>query len=249
MDQILALVVAHKWVPLATLVIWAIVRLLKSDVPITPTVPPAYRAWLALLLGAVSGVLEHVAAGQTWGLAIAGGLASALLAISSNEVVVEPGTKVVAAVRSLVKKPLTPTLTLGVVGVVHGMVLALAGWLAVGVLGAFLVGCGWWTPAKTAKAEEVGKEVGIDMAQCVLQKIEAGATDPKAVAVECAMAEVADALKIFTAANRIKAAAAASASASARLGAPPGPTCPPAPSTATAPSTSASASSSAAGKK
>jgi hypothetical protein len=83
----LSLVQAHAWVPLASLVIGVLVRLVKADV-IGPTVPPRWRPYLALGLGVISGVLDAVIAGQPWLTAILGGLASAAAAILGHDFII-----------------------------------------------------------------------------------------------------------------------------------------------------------------
>lgn len=89
-------------------------------------------------------------------------------------------------------------------------------------LGLALAGCGWWTQAKSAAAEQAGIDAGL----CVLQQVEAGQTDPKSIAIMCAIEDVQNVVKIITAHYRIVArhaldtmnAPAASAAASASGG-------------------------------
>ena len=88
-EAILALVLAHKWIVLASVAIGAVVRLLKSDTVLPVDVPAQWRPLLALALGQISAVLEHVAAGAPWGTAIAGGLAASVIAILGHEWIVE----------------------------------------------------------------------------------------------------------------------------------------------------------------
>jgi hypothetical protein len=87
LNPLLALAQKHAWVPLAAVVIGAIVRLLKSDTPL-PTVPAKWRPWFALGLGAVAGLLRSVAGGATWAQALGGGLTAALLAMGSHDAVI-----------------------------------------------------------------------------------------------------------------------------------------------------------------
>ena len=89
-SEIWALVVAHKWIPLAAIVIGLVVRLLKSDTKIPITIPPAWRSRIALLLGVAAGVLERVAnSGTSWGQAIFEGLVAAMLAITGHNVLID----------------------------------------------------------------------------------------------------------------------------------------------------------------
>ena len=88
-DQIIALAAAHKWAAAAALVIGFVVRLTKTDTKVPIDVPAKWRAPLALVLGQVSGVLEHVAASTAWKAALLGGLASTVVAILGHEWIVE----------------------------------------------------------------------------------------------------------------------------------------------------------------
>jgi len=86
---LLALAQQHKWFALAALVIGLVVRLLKSDGPIPINVPAKYRAWLAVGLGIVAGVLDMIGAGTAWKEALLGGILAAFAAISGHQLVVE----------------------------------------------------------------------------------------------------------------------------------------------------------------
>jgi hypothetical protein len=88
-NQLGDLIVQHKWVAVAALVIGLIVRVLKSDTTIPIVVPPLWRSWLALGLGVVSGVLEKVSTGVTWTSAIVDGLVAGVLAIIGHETIIE----------------------------------------------------------------------------------------------------------------------------------------------------------------
>lgn len=82
----------HAWLPLASLVIFFAVRLVKDDrfVAWCPIViPPRYRSLLAVALGAISGVLQALTTGAKWPTAIVGGLISAYTAIAGHDLVVE----------------------------------------------------------------------------------------------------------------------------------------------------------------
>lgn len=86
---VLALLKAHAWIGLAALLVGLLVRLLKSDVPITPTIPARYRPFLALALGQVAAVLDHVASGTPWKDAAIGGFLAAVVAMLGHEAAIE----------------------------------------------------------------------------------------------------------------------------------------------------------------
>lgn len=88
LDALIQLLVLHKWLAASAAVIGLCVRLLKSDSPVMP-VPAAYRAWLALGLGAVSGVLDQIVNGTPVLQAVLGGLGSAMIAITGHETLIE----------------------------------------------------------------------------------------------------------------------------------------------------------------
>jgi len=87
-DDVVSLVLDHKWVPFAAVIVGAAVRALKSDSPIT-VVPAQWRPWLALALGAVAGVLQAVLGGATWTKALADGLVAALTAMAGHDLLIE----------------------------------------------------------------------------------------------------------------------------------------------------------------
>lgn len=78
----------HRWFPILTAVIFLVVRVLKSDTPL-PTVPPRWRAPLAVGLGLLGAVVEKVATGASWSNALADGIVASLSAIASHELIVE----------------------------------------------------------------------------------------------------------------------------------------------------------------
>jgi hypothetical protein len=89
--DLLDLALQHKWPALAAAAIGLLVRLLKSPAVPYPLseIPAKARPLVALLLGLVSGVLEHVASGTPWPVALANGATSAAFAVLSHDVVVE----------------------------------------------------------------------------------------------------------------------------------------------------------------
>lgn len=87
--EIVALISAHKWVPLAALVVGLCVRLLKSDTRIPIDIPPRWRIWLAFALGGASGVLQAITTGTSWSDALIGGIVSTVMAILGQNVVVD----------------------------------------------------------------------------------------------------------------------------------------------------------------
>mgnify|MGYP000084121610 CR=1 FL=1 len=90
--DILPMIQAHAWVPLAALAIGFLVRTLKSDAFVLPSwaaVAAPYRPLLVLALGIVSGVLDAVVAGTPWRDAIVGGLLSALMALIGHTTIVD----------------------------------------------------------------------------------------------------------------------------------------------------------------
>lgn len=87
--DVIALVSAHKWVALCALLIGFIVRLLKSDTTLPVTVPAKWRPWIAMGLGLVGGILEHVANGTAWGEAVTAGLLAGALPILGHQLGIE----------------------------------------------------------------------------------------------------------------------------------------------------------------
>ena len=106
--DILPMIQAHAWVPLAALAIGFLVRTLKSDAFVLPSwaaVAAPYRPLLVLALGIVSGVLDAVVAGTPWRDAIIGGLLSALMALIGHTAIVD----VLRGGRDIGVDDLTPT--------------------------------------------------------------------------------------------------------------------------------------------
>jgi hypothetical protein len=87
-DQIVALIIGHKWLGLSAIAIALIVRLLKSDTKIPITVPPRWRLPLAFALGQLGAVLQHIADGTSWKNAIIGGLVSSALAVVGHDAII-----------------------------------------------------------------------------------------------------------------------------------------------------------------
>jgi len=67
----------------------AVVRLLKEDTRILPTVPAAHRRALAYGLGLVAGAVQMVATGAPWSTAVKVALLSPLVAILGHHLVVD----------------------------------------------------------------------------------------------------------------------------------------------------------------
>jgi len=75
-----------------TLTAWLIntvVRLLKEDTRLLPTVPAQHRRTLAFALGLVGGVVQAVALGATWQVAVITALGAPLLAIAGHHIGVD----------------------------------------------------------------------------------------------------------------------------------------------------------------
>lgn len=87
-NQLVSLVEQRKWVPLAAVVIWLTIRLLKSDTKL-PTIPPRVRIWVVFALGIASAVLDHVTQGETWTRALIGAGISVLFALAFHEGAIE----------------------------------------------------------------------------------------------------------------------------------------------------------------
>ncbi|WP_394823727.1 hypothetical protein [Pendulispora albinea] len=87
-DTILALALDGKWTLVSAIVIGAIVRAFKSDTSL-PTLPPAWRPWLALVLGAISGIAQTVVERNvTWKEAIVSGLTAAFTAMAGHDLLI-----------------------------------------------------------------------------------------------------------------------------------------------------------------
>lgn len=85
-DTTIALAMNHQWIPLAALVIGLVVRVLKDDTRVLPTVPSKYRRPLAFALGLAAGALQMVAAGTSWKDALATAVVAPLLAIGGHHI-------------------------------------------------------------------------------------------------------------------------------------------------------------------
>lgn len=95
-DAVYALILSHHWVALAAVSIGAFVRLLKSDSPVPKWLhlpawayAPNARVWVAVGGGVLTGVLDRMAGGDTWGPAILSGLFACGAAIVGHETIVE----------------------------------------------------------------------------------------------------------------------------------------------------------------
>ena len=75
------LLLAHKWIAAAAIVIGALVRLTKSDTPLPWSVPARWRPILALGLGLLAGVLQAVASGAPFAPALLDGTLAAVVAM------------------------------------------------------------------------------------------------------------------------------------------------------------------------
>ena len=92
--QLLALLMQHKWMALTGVLIFFVVRLLKSDTKIPIDIPPRLRAPLALMLGAFAGAIEKFAGGSdnswaSWKVALLNGITAAVLAMVGHSLVIE----------------------------------------------------------------------------------------------------------------------------------------------------------------
>lgn len=109
MKAVIEFALQHRWVPLLTLLVGLVVRLLKADTRLPITIPPRVRPWLAIALGLAAGVLERVATGVSWSRAVLDGLVAGLLPMLGHDLVVEwmrAGAEV--AVPGLMLRPVRP---------------------------------------------------------------------------------------------------------------------------------------------
>ncbi len=74
------------WIPVAAIIVNALVRISKLD---AIGLPPKYRAWMALVGGILSGAIAKLAGGASWTDAIVGGFAAGFGAISLHELGIE----------------------------------------------------------------------------------------------------------------------------------------------------------------
>lgn len=79
----------HPWPVVALFAIGLLIRLMKSDTTIPIDIPPRYRIWVALGLGLVSAVLERLVLKTPMGEALAGGFASWIGAVMTQNVVID----------------------------------------------------------------------------------------------------------------------------------------------------------------
>jgi hypothetical protein len=87
MDTLIALVLAHKYLLAAPLVIGCLMRLVKDD-SIVP-IPSQYRVWVSLGLGIVAGVIDKFNAQGSWPVALTWGVVTAMTAIAGPETIIE----------------------------------------------------------------------------------------------------------------------------------------------------------------
>ena len=85
---LLTAIASHQWLLVSAILIGGAVRLVKGDTPL-PMVPPRYRPWLAVGLGAVSAVLQSLVQHVPIGQALVQGALSVFVAISGHELLVE----------------------------------------------------------------------------------------------------------------------------------------------------------------
>lgn len=80
---------ARNWWLVSSLVIYMLVRLVKVKPEIAAKLPPRIRPWLAVGLGLVAGVLNKIATGTPWSVALIAGAGAGLTAVVGHEFVVE----------------------------------------------------------------------------------------------------------------------------------------------------------------
>jgi hypothetical protein len=98
------------WIALAAVVIGALVRAIKSDgakIALAnlglPPIPTRVLPWIALVLGAVSGMLDAKLGGKSWEEAVATGVVSAASAVFGHELLSGvPGVKRLLTVTAFV---------------------------------------------------------------------------------------------------------------------------------------------------
>lgn len=92
LQQFSDLAAAGKWLPLSALLVFSIVRLLKSDVALPswlPPVPPRYRLLLAILLSSLAAFLAKLGAGLGWRAALGLAAATFLTSLVAHHGIVE----------------------------------------------------------------------------------------------------------------------------------------------------------------
>lgn len=109
-EALLTLILAHKWIAASAILIGAIVRLAKTDTVLPVDIPAKWRPLLAVALGQLSAVLEHLAAGVPWGTAVVDGVIASIVAILGHEWIVERllGDRAIP-IPGLTKKSKAPT--------------------------------------------------------------------------------------------------------------------------------------------
>lgn len=71
MDQIVALIAARKWLPLAALALFLLVRILKDDTAIPLTVRnKRWYPWIPVIVAAAASALDKVVSGLSWSSAV-----------------------------------------------------------------------------------------------------------------------------------------------------------------------------------
>ena len=108
-SELLALAAERKWIPLAALAAWAVVRLLKSDTKLR-TVPARWRPVLAIVVGVLASTLDKVIAGGDWRLLAPEGVAVGVIAVLVHVFGVDVlrGGKDIAIPKSLSVRPPPP---------------------------------------------------------------------------------------------------------------------------------------------
>ena len=80
----------RAWLPIGALSIGLVMRLLKTDIKIFPSIDnPRFRIWACFALGQAAGTLEAIIAGKTYKEAIIWGLTQSVLAIVGHNAVIE----------------------------------------------------------------------------------------------------------------------------------------------------------------
>lgn len=78
----LALPDGTRWMPGASAVIWALIRLWKDDTKIPGVIPEPWRPIVALLLAGVVGVIDSIIQGVTWRVALTRSIVVGIGAVS-----------------------------------------------------------------------------------------------------------------------------------------------------------------------
>ncbi len=191
--QLPALIAAHKWFALSALVVWTIVRLLKSDTKLPVTIPARWRPVLALGLGFVAGALDKIASGTPWKQAVTWGLGvgvAAILAQTFGVDVMRDGREISVGPLMLTSAEL-PTKPHGLDSkgrVRMSLVLALfVGALVLGPIAAILSGC--QLLAKDATD-------ALKTEACIVAQVDKGQTSFEDIAQACGGLAVQDVIDI-----------------------------------------------------